>query len=82
VGDLPQLPPDGGVDPGMIVSVQIGPDGRVGIKIFPPLRIPQPGAFAAYDYNRLALEPIAHLGEGVPDVTMIQFGERMHGGKV
>ena len=46
------------------------------------MRIPQPGAFASHDHNRFALEPIAHLGERVPKVTMIQFGKRVHKVKV
>ncbi len=34
VGDFPKLPADGGVDRGMAMAVQIGPDGRIGVQVF------------------------------------------------
>src|SRR5689334_25414542 len=44
----------------------------------PILNIAQNGAFALDNYNRLTLKPILHLCKRVPDVTMIEFGERVH----
>ena len=52
---------------GMIVAVQIGPDGGVGVEIFPAVHIAQHRAFACNDDNRLALQPVAHLRERMPD---------------
>jgi hypothetical protein len=35
----------------------------------------QERAFAAHDDERFALEPIAHLREGMPEVLLIEFSE-------
>ena len=81
VGDFAQLALDGGVEPGMVVPVQIGPDGGVGVEIFAAMHIPQHGALALHDDDRLALEPVAHLGERVPEVAVVEFGQRVHEGE-
>ena len=62
----------------MVVAVKVGPDGRVGVEIFPPTSIAEHCAFALANYNRLARQPVAHLGERMPDVRVIQFCQRMH----
>src|SRR5215469_16278788 len=62
----------------MIVAVQIGPNGRIGVEIFAAFDVPEDGAFAGDDHNRLALEPVAHLREGMPDKLVVEFSERMH----
>ena len=46
------------------------------------MHIAQPSAFAFHDNDRLALEPIAHLRERMPEVMMVEFGQRVHGDKV
>ena len=80
MGDLAQLALDGGVEPGMVVPVQIGPDGGVGVEILAAMRIPQHGAVALHDEDGLALEPVPHLGEGMPEVAVVQFSEGVHEG--
>ena len=62
----------------MIVAVQVGPDGRVGVEIFPAINIAEERAFAFDNHNRLARQPVAHLRERMPDVRVIQFCQRMH----
>ena len=79
MGDLLQLPLDGGIDPGMIVSVEVGPDRGVGIQIFPAARISQQRPLPFNDDDGFALEPIPHLGERVPEVAVVEFGKRVHG---
>ena len=78
VSDLSKLPPDGGVDFRMVVPVQIRPDGGIGIEILTAVRIPQHCAAPLHDEDRLALQPIPHLGEWVPDVSVIEFGQLVH----
>src|SRR5256885_14683801 len=63
----------------MTMPMEIGPDRRVGIEVFPPPRIAQHRPVAFRDHNRFGLQPVAHLREGVPDVTMIESGELIHG---
>src|SRR6266404_6714162 len=63
----------------MVVAVQVSPDGRVGVQIFPAARIPQHGSMAFNDYDWLPLEPFPHLCERVPDVAAVEFGQAVHG---
>jgi hypothetical protein len=42
------------------------------------MNIAQNRAAAPNDYNRLALNPVAHLGKRMPNVAMIKFGDRIH----
>ncbi len=78
VRDFLELPLDGGIDFGMIVSVEVGPDGRIGVEIFPTASVSKRRAFSFDNYNRLARQPVAHLRERMPDVRVIQFCQRMH----
>src|ERR1051326_8123658 len=48
------------------------------VQIFATMNIAQNGAFAFDNHNRLALKPIPHLRKRMPDITMIQVGERVH----
>ncbi len=66
----------------MIVAVQVGPDGRVGIQIFAPANITQHCTLAGRDDNRLVLEPVAHLRERMPDKLAVELGELIHGFKI
>ena len=66
------------VDLGMIVAVQIRPDGRIRVEIFAPLNVAQTRALARDNDHRFALQPVTHLGEGMPDELVIKFGELVH----
>src|SRR5580698_4985690 len=63
----------------MIVPVQIGPNGGVGVEKFAPASVAQDGALAGRDDNRLAPQPVAHLREGMPDVFLVELREFIHG---
>ena len=63
----------------MIVAVQIGPDGGIGVEIFAALNVAQHRALARHDHNRLAPQPVAHLRERMPDELLIEFCERSIG---
>src|SRR5438045_5485164 len=78
MGDFFELPPDRRVDFRMVVSVQVRPDGRVGIQIFTALRVAQHRAFAGYNEDRLAPPPIAHLRKRMPDVIAVELGKLVH----
>ena len=76
--DFSELPPDGGIDFVMIVAVQVGPDGRVGVEIFPAMNVAEHRSVAPGNHHRLTRHPVAHLRERVPDVLPIQFDKRVH----
>ncbi len=78
MGNFFQLPCDGRINFGMLVSVEVRPDRRVRIKKLTALHISEHRAFTFDDDNRLAFEPVAHLREWMPEVLVIQFGERVH----
>ena len=73
-----QLPLDGRVDFRMLMAVQVGPDGRIGVEIFAATHIAQHRAFAFDNHNRLAPQPVAHLRERMPDETVIKLSEPVH----
>ena len=76
--DFLQLPLNGRIDFGMIVAMQIGPNGGIGVQIFAPVTSRKHRAFAFDDDNRLALQPIAHLRKRMPDELVIKLGEFVH----
>ena len=79
MGDFIELTPDGGVELWVIMPVQIGPDGGVGIQVFASMDVFQGRALAANQHDGLAFQPVPHLGEGVPEIFVVQFSEKMHG---
>lgn len=79
VGNLPELALDGCVELGMVVAVKIGPNGSVGVQVLSALHIAQHRPLARRDYDWLTRQPITHLGEGMPEIAMIQFSELMQG---
>jgi hypothetical protein len=58
----------------MIVSMKIGPDGRIGVQIFPPACIAQHSAMPLDNDHWLAPEPIPHLRERMPNIAVIKLG--------
>ena len=62
----------------MIVAVKIGPDGGVGVEILAAMDVLQHGSPALRDNDWLYLQPVLHLGEGMPDKLMVEFREAMH----
>jgi hypothetical protein len=55
----------------MIVTVQIGPDGRIGVQVLPASLVAEHRSLAAGNDDGSPLEPIPHLRKGVPHITMI-----------
>ena len=78
--DLAKLPGDGGVELRVVVAVQVRPNGRIGVEILAAARVPEHGAAAGDDHNRLAPQPIPHLRKRVPDMGVIETGEPVHCG--
>jgi hypothetical protein len=73
-----ELPPDRRVNPRMPMAVQVRPNGRVGVEVLTSADVPQDGAAARHDHDRFPSQPVAHLRERMPDMAMIEAGERMH----
>ncbi len=54
------------------MTMQVGPNRRVRINVLPPLRILKHRPFTRLNDDRLlSLQPILHLRERMPEVTMI-----------
>src|SRR5882672_9921864 len=60
------------------MTMEVCPDRGVGVEIFAPFNVAKNGPVAFNDYNRLTLDPITHLGEGMPHVTTIKLDEGLH----
>src|SRR6516164_140366 len=73
-----QLPANGLVNLGMIMPMKISPDRGVAVQILAVMRILQFRAPAFDDNDRLLLEPVPHLGEWMPQVSVIQASQTMH----
>ncbi len=78
MGDFLQLPVNRRVDLGMVMAVEIGPDRGVGIEVFFPGDIPEHCATARNDHDRLAFQPVAKLGEWMPDARVIEASKFVH----
>lgn len=78
VGDFAQLTPEGGVERGMVVTVEIGPDAGVGIQKSASMNIRQHSSLPVGQDDRFLPEPVLHLGERMPHMGMIQLSESMH----
>ena len=76
MGDVIELIADRLVEGGVAVAVDVAPQRRDAVDVAPAIRVDQVGALAGVDRQRLGLDPSALLGEGVPDVPVI---ERSHG---
>ena len=72
------LAPDCGVEFRVMMPVQVGPDGGVSVKVFASADVFQNRAMAADKDDGFAFQPVPHLGEGMPEIFVIQFSEKMH----
>lgn len=75
MGDFPQLFLDGLVEYGMTMTVEIDPDGRRSVQIFPTLGVDQVGTFSSFNNEGLFLFPFLHLGERVPEVFPVPISQ-------
>lgn len=78
MSDFAKLLLNGGVYFRMVVAVEIRPDGRVCVEVGAAVDIAQHRAFAFDKDDGLGLEPVTHLRERMPDVTMIEFSQAVH----
>lgn len=78
MGYFLQLALDGGVELRMRMAVEVCPNGGVRVEVLIAADIAKDRPLAGRNHDRLAFEPILHLCEWMPDVTMIQFSEPVH----
>jgi hypothetical protein len=62
------------IDPRMTVTMQIRPNGRIGIQITPSMLIFELGALPTHDHDGLFFAPVLHLSEWMPYMLMIFLG--------
>ena len=75
MGDFPKLLLDGLVECGMTMTVEIDPDRRRSIQVFPAFRIDHVGAFPSFDDEGFFLFPFLHLGKGMPEVFPVPVSQ-------
>ena len=73
MGDLLELGEDCRVDLPFPVAVDRHPQRRHPVEVVFPVDVGQDTAFAALDDDLGFLLPVPHLGEGVPEVPLVQF---------
>src|SRR5205085_786249 len=62
----------------MIVAMQVGPDGGIGIEILSSIGGLQERPFSPDDDDRLAAQPVTHLRERMPNELLIKLSEILH----
>ena len=62
----------------VFVPVEISPNRGICVEVLASVDIMEHGAFTLQYYDWLALYPIAHLSERVPDEGVIKLGQGMH----
>ena len=77
--DTAELFPDGLVQCWMPMSMDRHPQRRNTVDIFLPFIIVQVYAFTFCDDQRFFFAPALHLGERVPEIFLVFFGERERG---
>ena len=65
---------DGGVDGGVVMAVDIAPEGGDAVDIFVIVCVIKVYAIAAGDDEGVIFEPEAHRGEGMPDELLVAGG--------
>ena len=79
MGDLIQLLLDRPVEGRMPVAMEIDPDGGSAVEILLPCLVNQVRPFSLLDNERLLLFPLLHLGEGMPEVSVIPIDQLLCG---
>ena len=80
VGNAVKLPPDGRVELGHTMAVEVAPQRRDAVNIAPAVEVDQVAAFGAVDQERRFLGVSLHRREGVPDVLAVPSFELFAGG--
>ena len=74
VGNPVKLGACGAVESRMIVTMEVGPNRGVAVEVDVAVLIVEGAALPANDAKGLALEPVSHVGEGVPCELAIPVG--------
>src|SRR5262249_31683998 len=82
VGDALELAAQRRVERRMPVTMHVAPQRRHPVEVAPPLRVGEPAAIGLGDDERLLTQPVGHLGEGVPEVTVVPVDEMRIGHSV
>ena len=77
VGHEIELLADGGIDRGMRVAVDVGPDGGVAVDVLATVLISKHAAFSTDEDERLMVigTPRLHRSEGMPEMGFVGEGE-------
>ena len=73
VGDLVELVAHRAVDERVAVAVDVAPERGDAVDVAAPVAVDQVGALGPLDHQRLLRAPIALLGEGVPEVALVEL---------
>ena len=63
------------------MSVEVGPNGGIGVDVFPSVGVGDHGTVALKNQDGLALGPLLHLSERMPNMAQIKFRKRIHESK-
>ena len=77
VRDPPELVAHGGVDRRVAVAVDVAPQRRDAVDVAVAVGVDQVGALGALDHQRLLALPVELLRERVPEVALIEVGDRI-----
>ena len=77
--DLVELLLDGPIKRRMAMPMQIDPDGGGSVEVLLSVRIDQLRPFSFFDNERFLLLPFLHLGERVPEVSVIPIYQLFRG---
>ncbi len=72
VRDPVELGADGGVDRGLAVPVDVAPERRDAVQVPAAVGVDQVVALGRGDHERVGGEPLLHLGEGMPEVGVVE----------
>ena len=74
VGDLVQLGSDRLVDGGIMMSMEVSPDGRVAVEVAFPVGTDEPGTFARGDgeWFERGIHPLCMRGKWMPEMLPIE----------
>ena len=74
MGDAVKLISDGLIDRWVGMAVDIGPDRGIAIEVMTAFAVLEHGAFAANENERVVVRfaPVAHRGEGMPEVHLVE----------
>ena len=75
VRDATRLRPERLVERGVAMPVHVAPQRRYAIQVSSPAGIDQPAPVALDDDERILVEPVAHLGERMPQMGMVPADE-------